>query len=316
MKFEHKRLSNIDVFKAIGLLLVIIGHIGIGGDVGTIFRASFQMPMFFFISGYLFKEAYNAFDFLKRKAKSLLNPYIIYGIINLIFCAIVLPHFNLSKYLCKFLWINNTPPIPITGALWFLTCLFFVNIFYYLLNKYLKKYTLEIVIILLVALEAIFQLKLPYSIDTAIYMLPIFYAGVKFKQIEPIFNDKIGLLLSFIFLITTFFTIFYNGHVNPRKNIYANIFLFYFNAIAMSYAFYYFSKFIEKIKWINKISFIGRYSLEFMCTHQMLLKFLKMNNITDYWVLLFLTIFIITVGLNTYNYIKQKITMTKEQKCK
>lgn len=319
MTKERSRIKFIDVFKGLGILSVIIGHIGLGGENCVIYRGAFQMPMFFFISGFLFKESYAFFDFIKRKANALIKPYFIYGIINLIFCLIVLSNFHIDKYLYRFLWINNEPPIYITGAIWFLTCLFFVNIFYFVFNKYLKKYWLEGIILLLIVVESFIKIKLPYSIDTAIYMLPIFYVGVKFKELQKKCDDKKMLFMALILLIVCSFTIFYNGRVNPRTNTYANIFLFYFNALGISFALFYFSKIISNIKWagVNLISFIGTHSLEFMCIHQMVLKTLQMNNIENQWLLLFLLLFIMIVSLCIYDY--SKVSFSKvigRLKCK
>lgn len=61
--------------KAIGIICVVAGHSFTGSAIEK-FVGLFHMPLFFFISGYLFKEKYiqNTFFFLKRKIHSLWWP--------------------------------------------------------------------------------------------------------------------------------------------------------------------------------------------------------------------------------------------------
>ncbi len=46
-----KRIEWVDIARGIGIILVILGHIGIG-KVGK-FIYSFHIPLFFFLSGFL-----------------------------------------------------------------------------------------------------------------------------------------------------------------------------------------------------------------------------------------------------------------------
>jgi len=61
--------------KAIGIMCVVAGH-SLTGSAIEHFVGLFHMPLFFFVSGYLFKEKYiiNPKAFLGRKLKSLWLP--------------------------------------------------------------------------------------------------------------------------------------------------------------------------------------------------------------------------------------------------
>ena len=69
---NYKRINWIDQAKGIGILLVVIGHMNIPQDLSKIIF-SFHMPLFFFISGYLYNEKkYSVnFDFEMLIDKSL-----------------------------------------------------------------------------------------------------------------------------------------------------------------------------------------------------------------------------------------------------
>ena len=304
-----KRFTHIDIYKAIGIILMMVGHVDFSRTFTNWFGA-FNMAMFFFISGYLFKDN-GVKNFIIRKSKSLLIPYFIWGGINAIACTLIFNHFKFGRYLERLFWYNNEPALPITGALWFLTCLFFVNIIFYFLNKYCKKYILEFVIILLVVLEFVFKIRLPWSLDSTIFMLPVFYAGFKFKQNETNFSAKTGLILSLIIPVITFFSIKANVYVNVRTNTYSDLFLFYFNALSMSIALYYISKELAKIKIISYIKQIGEKSLDYMCSHQIILKLLQINGIESKWIIFGL----ILIFVNIYIFIKnlaKKLIQKKE----
>ena len=80
-----KHLDDIDIAKAIGIILVVIGHC-IPGKI-TNFIYLFHMPMFFMITGYVFKpeENWNGYiAFIKRKIKSLYIPFVMFNILFLV----------------------------------------------------------------------------------------------------------------------------------------------------------------------------------------------------------------------------------------
>ena len=51
---DKKRMDYIDIAKGIGIILVILGHRNISTDIKQ-FIYTFYMPLFFMLSGYLFK---------------------------------------------------------------------------------------------------------------------------------------------------------------------------------------------------------------------------------------------------------------------
>lgn len=83
-----QRLTYIDIARAIGILFVVLGHInqfyrdsqGIEYSQILIFIYAFHMPLFFILSGILFSEKtfrnLSFFDFLIKKVKGLVVPYL------------------------------------------------------------------------------------------------------------------------------------------------------------------------------------------------------------------------------------------------
>lgn len=48
---RKSRMDYIDIYRAFGIILMVMGHIGFGGKFDKFIHA-FHMPMFFFISGF------------------------------------------------------------------------------------------------------------------------------------------------------------------------------------------------------------------------------------------------------------------------
>ena len=86
------RIDWIDMAKGYGMLAVIIAHICVGPLHTWIY--TFHMPLFFFLSGYVFsnKEAFNIF--IKKKAKALIVPYFSLGIPTVVFTVLLKIYYN------------------------------------------------------------------------------------------------------------------------------------------------------------------------------------------------------------------------------
>ena len=297
-------LLNVDILKAIGMLFVIAGHaFGYKNDFSLYIHA-FHVPIFFFVSGYLF-HLYKAKKFCLSKFKRLILPYLGYGLANFLICILIIKNFDIMKYIKSFCLYNNEPSIPVAGALWFLTALFFANVLFFISIRILKKYAI-ILIVLIATLEMCCKIKLPYSLDTAVCMLPIMYAGYLFKEFDSKFKltNIQNFLVAFVLLVIISFTIFLNGDVNTRTNVYLNPYLFYFNAIFASIGYFYLSKIIEVIKYSNILALIGKFSLEYMCIHQVIMYFIRVNLHLTQKTLLFISTIVVTA---VFVYIIQRI---------
>lgn len=267
---EVKRFEFIDLFKAIGIIYMVMGHVGFG-DNFTHYIGAFHMPMFFFISGYLLKS-YEFKEFVKRKFNVLIKPYLYFGFLNAVLCIIFVHGFKIGPYFEKLFFFNNRH-LQIAGALWFLTCLFFVNIIFWFLNSKIKdKYLLGFVLLVIAVVEYYLKVRLPYSIDSAMYMLLVFYAGFIFKKYEPNLNLKQEFVIGVLFFLISFILIFKNGKCNVRTYQYPNLLFFYFNAVIATLAYFYLAKFICNFISFKPILYVGKNSLNYLAFNQIVIK--------------------------------------------
>ena len=142
-----KEFSNkVNVLKAFAILLVVSGHLEFS-LFGMFTPYSFQLALFFFISGYLFKEKYldEVLTFIQRRAKTLLFPYFWYnlfylGVTVLIFkltgkfwgMPISLKNFFITPFL-------NGHQFDLSCPLWFVTQLFITMIVFLFLFRAIKN---------------------------------------------------------------------------------------------------------------------------------------------------------------------------------
>lgn len=77
-----QRENWIDWGKALGILLVVMGHSVYASKDVTSFIFVIHMPLFFFVSGYLFKTSRSWHEISVSNVKTLLVPYIGFNIIG------------------------------------------------------------------------------------------------------------------------------------------------------------------------------------------------------------------------------------------
>lgn len=143
----EKEFSNkINVLKALAILLVVSGHLEFS-LLGMFTPYSFQLALFFFISGYLFKDKYlnEVSTFIQRRVKSLILPYYLYNAFYL-GVTVLIAHLT-GKFWGQPISLKNffiTPflnghQFDLSCPLWFVTQLFMSMIAFLFLFRVLKK---------------------------------------------------------------------------------------------------------------------------------------------------------------------------------
>lgn len=139
---------TMNYMKAIGILLVVAGHIY--SEVLHWFPVfSFHMPLFVFISGYLYKTAYEdeVGHFIKKKIHSLVLPYyrwnLLYGIVATVLLAVGCNNPLASPLTVKSFffdpWLHTSAQYWFNGPSWFVLTLFLIMIWSLLLRKALGR---------------------------------------------------------------------------------------------------------------------------------------------------------------------------------
>lgn len=274
---QANRLDYFDIAKGIGIISVIIGHLGL--TVVNKFVFSFHMPLFFLISGYFLSTKTDFTTFVKRKAQHLLIPYAFtcLCIISLsILKNIVRGNYNCIFYDIK-MWLyaslygsgnEYTSPFYIKsiGAIWFLLAMFFAII----VVRYAIDTKYSAIIILTVAYigyKTAQFIWLPFSIQAGMTASLFVYIGYLCKK-EQVFLQKPPAFIPAFMLAVWGFCVIFGGRLYMVGNAYNNGLLDIIGAIFATYIILLFCKKLESISIIkNVLTFYGKNSLIVLSFH-------------------------------------------------
>ena len=281
------RKTYVDVLKGLCICLIIIGHCSIP-SIGLRLIYLFHVPMFFFLSGYFFKDR-PLFEEGKRAGRALLWPYLLgvlsvglkYGVDYFRGADI----FYLKKLVIAALVVG--PKVDIMGYLdlqigviWFLASLFFCRILFqatYLIysrivskGKNVYSDLLFCVVIVVFSFGATLFLKDGKSIlglGQAVVALFFYASGVIFQKAKTIpFLIQYGYMayLGGFAFVSVFF--------RESLNLYSFDFPAWWSIWASLLAIIFLVKCSQKISTYNNVfikffSALGRYSILLMLVH-------------------------------------------------
>lgn len=117
---------------------MVLAHVGFGSFINGYIH-SFHMPLFFIMSGYVVsKSSKTTTEYVVKRAKRLIKPYILIELFYLAIATLLVKKGNFTEYLYSILW-NNGSGLPIAGAPWFLTAMYFSSLIFFLLSKYCSE---------------------------------------------------------------------------------------------------------------------------------------------------------------------------------
>ena len=173
---------------------------------------AFHMPLFFFISGFLFdfeKYAVSASNFVKGRFRSLIIPYFCFALLTCLFYFLLDTGFQPGVTNIEF-FENNAlygiysilyalgPMVSYNPPLWFLTCLFVTELLFY---GFAKKYYWEpkkLVFLLGITgligyLYSVYiPFRLPWNADVALAAVAFYGAGNLFRKFTESKEKELG----------------------------------------------------------------------------------------------------------------------------
>jgi fucose 4-O-acetylase-like acetyltransferase len=180
------------MLKGMGILLVVLSHTSIDELTSAVLYL-FHMPLFFFVSGLLFRERKypRLADLLRRRWQTLILPYFVYSLTTWALWYFVARHYGadaslhidpLLPLLGTLYSVANDPWLSHNAPLWFLTCLFVVEALYWCLNRGLRS-RVALWAVVLGCSAAGFCLsrhpgvRLPWGADVALTAVVFYAAG-------------------------------------------------------------------------------------------------------------------------------------------
>lgn len=271
----------IDISKALGIFLVVIGHTN---NVFVSYIYQFHMPLFFFLSGYVFKKnkIFALKNYIFSKIKKIYFPFVITNVIfmcmhnffSFIYFYTVKSNVKLyyvfNDYISQFIKIISLGGgEQLVGPLWYLIALFEITILFAFFLKILRKYKLNNEIYIF-ALSLILyfigcNIKLPRTLSQSFIGMLFYCMGYIYKNHE---NElKIKKEVAFLSLILIILINQINEVDMGSLNIHFKL-LFILTGFSGIYMTLYFAKLISNIKLKKHfILYCGKHTMTILIGH-------------------------------------------------
>ena len=294
---KAKRVDYLDMLKCLGMFIVVSGHIHPYYQWFSLTIHCFVIPLYFLLSGMTFKRNKypTLWEFIKHRARTLLLPYLMLSLVTWAIWAV----FNLTSHNQVDIWgpliqtfiaqgsggylVHNVP-------LWFLPCLFVIEVLYYMLDKLPEWKNVLCCIILSIIGACMISwwrgpfVLLPWSAESAFVSIIFYCAGnIVVKHfglvgIQDMVLSKKWLSMAIIVVLTLVMinTAHWNGHITLGSDSLGKFPpLFYLNAFMGILTTSLFAILVCSIKRDNKLLkvvmdyhlWFGRNSLWIMATH-------------------------------------------------
>ena len=130
-----KRVYWVDVMKYICIMFVMYSHTDFDTNVMKGFYYNFYLFGFFFASGYVYKHKEGFKDFLIKKSRGLLIPWLLFGLANILIDQVA--SFDAKSSLSEDIKHMFLQVRGLDDKMWFLSALFVAFIpFYFFIRKY------------------------------------------------------------------------------------------------------------------------------------------------------------------------------------
>ncbi len=297
--------NSVSFAKGVGIMLMVLGHTFFSAYGYTVIYM-FHMPLFFFLSGYCFKNSHLADfgNFTKKRVRNIYVPFVKYCLILLLlhnvffhlniyndlygFEGEVSHLYSVSDYVKKILLIffclsGNE---QLLGGYWFLHTMFFASFIFYGLLK-LKVPVIGGIVSLLLSTLLYFK-GIPvlniYCGAKELFAVSCMMAGYLYKSysIDTYVNKYSTYVILGCVLLLILGSVYWHGEMLDMK--WTHTIPYYISAIAGSIIVLKASKWLtDKTHWLSDlVSYIGNKTIEILTWHFLCFKIVSLVIIACY----------------------------------
>lgn len=294
-KAQNSRIAYIDLAKGFCIILVAFTHIVDFYDrpyALSGFFTAFRMPLYFFLSGLFFKPYEGFIGFAKRKVNKLIIPFFFFYLTTWVLLSNALHAVgydvrNTDALGLRSLWAFVTPEQFPNGPIWFLLCLFWVNMIFYAIQWAAKvrahgSERYEVTAITMLSLGCGLTgyacssagVDLWAFTDTALTCTPFYCTGFILRKYTSILHaNKSDRWLPLMVAAAAVVTWFCRGGIHFQLNDFggANPVVILIGGVSGTLAVMFLAKMIGRLPFVSGW---GRYSIIILCTHIMLIQLL------------------------------------------
>lgn len=285
----QERIRWVDTARFLGIFTIYLGHMG--ADAGNSYKFVFQyhVAFFFFLSGCMdiYDKEDNILHFIIKKIRKILIPFWLFSVlsiaINIILYDTSLGNIKDMLFLVIKGAVRNT---FIASSLWFLTCLFMMEILFKIFKTCIhKKWILLAICIILYLISETMIVPRPiiqphwlYNLDSTFYYIIFFAIGyIAYPYILSLFDlntlFKRGIFIVSNCICFVYSALLFSGRdlLDPLYNIPLigfGIFIPVLRALLIIWLNLFFAKLLEKIYLFNEL---GRNTL-YLCGNEYFMK--------------------------------------------
>ncbi len=295
---NKSRNNYISIAKALGIILMVVGHSGCPSAIGR-FIYLFHMPLFFVCSGYFFKEIADKaslLSFYRKRIKGLYLPYLKWSLLFLLLHN-VFRHFNITGskiyYAQDFIrqlirLVTMTDYELLIRPFWFIKELLFASVIIASISMIRARlfpnigtFTL-LFYSLTIAIFAKFIPLIPLIGDCSLLFLSIayFYSGILIQKYKPSipFTTSMMFISFFAVLIGS---VLFTGNIDMRFTTANNMLPYYILSLSGIVMVLCISKKLDKISINSTFYYIGNHTMPILALNLLALKF---GNLIKIWV--------------------------------
>lgn len=290
----NQRVDYVDLAKGFCITIVAFHHTLDFYQVDfplTPFTFAFWMPLFFFLSGLFFKPYDSFAGFLRRKVNKLIIPFFFFYLLASVLLSNALYWVgyevrNVDSLGLRSLYAFITPEHFPNGPIWFLLCLFWVNLYFYgihaVAHRLFSSERAQVVAIVLLSLVCgglgyvcdACGVDLWAFTDTALTVTPFYCAGYVLRKYTAILQpNRADKWLPLFFVVAVALTFLFEDGIYWQKNDFMgnSLVVMLLGGVTGTLMVMFLSKMIGRLPFV---SHWGRYSIIILCTHIMLIQLL------------------------------------------
>ena len=217
----NKRIEWVDIGKYICIMFVMLAHLECKTELLSIVYKPFVRTVFFFLSGYVYKQPTSFKEHIIKKIKGLLVPWFVFSNFNIILSSIISLKAN-RNWKEEMLW--NALQIRTFGdGMWFVAALFVAFIPFYFVIKMNDESKAIGISFALSFLSFMYKLYMPkdilpwgtealpwhleYIFQVMIWMVLGYYFKNKYEELfDKYINSRVGIALIILYLILVYST--------------------------------------------------------------------------------------------------------------
>lgn len=265
---ENKRMLWLDALRGFGIFIITLGHLGCF-DLLERYIYSFHVPLFFFISGYLYRRSARPIkNFILNKTYTILVPFLAWTVLSTLVNVVM--GYRLELLFKKMITYDGL--LTWNSPLWFLLVLYIVEVVFAVLDRLNSKTYFKFIILTVSLVLFIFigEEMLMFKLNLVPFAMVFFAMGnimktsIENKPVKLKYWHK-AIIAVIMLSLSIYFGAVLNCRIKYTHAIFGNMLYFFIAAICGVYFYYIVFRNIKPLGSSKLLRYLGANSMIIMC---------------------------------------------------